>query len=373
MENGKWIITDGSRIVIEALARAGADCFIGYPITPANLLYQYAGRRFPLMLPAPDEITTLQWMCGLAATGRLPVTATSFPGFALMLESVNMAFMMELPMVIVLVQRLGPATGTATCGAQGDLMLLRGMISGGHQIPVLSPSDFSDCAGLSARAVWLAAEMRTPVVLLTSKEEMMTRKSVMPALPGEIHAVKREFYSGHDPYVPYDAGENLVPDFLPVTDSRWQVRLNASTHDRKGILQHSGREALENTGRLEEKPFRHLPRYTYYDFDEQKNADILIVSWGVSAAASRDAVRLLREKGQRASLLVARTLLPVPCVYYDIIDAYKKVVVVEENINAQFCSLLFGNRLPGNIIPVGSIGRMVSVDEIIKSTGSDDQ
>ena len=123
-------LTDGSRLIIEALARAGADAFIGYPITPANLLYQYGSQRMELMLPAPDEITTMQWMSGLSITGKLPVTATSFPGFALRVESINMAYMMELPMVIILVQRLGPATGTATCGAQGDLLLLNGIISG---------------------------------------------------------------------------------------------------------------------------------------------------------------------------------------------------------------------------------------------------
>lgn len=372
MNNKKTVITDGSRIVTESLARAGADCFIGYPITPANLLYQYASRRFPLMLPAPDEITALQWMCGLSATGRLPVTATSFPGLALMLESVNMAFMMELPMVIVVVQRLGPATGTATCGAQGDLMLLRGMISGGHQVPVLCPSDFNDCRELSARAVSLAAALRTPVVLLTSKEEMMTRKSFIPGPSGGIDAVKREFYSGESPYVPYDAGESLVPDFLPVGNDRWQVRLNASTHDKKGILQHSGEEALGNTRRLEEKPFCHLQDYTYYDLDEQE-AGTLIVSWGISAAAARDAARVLRERGKPVSLLVAKTLLPVPEIYYDIIDRYKKVVFVEENLNAQFATLLFGERLPGKIVAAGTIGRMAGVDEIINSTGLADR
>ena len=120
--NSRMVITDGSRLIIEALARAGAAAFIGYPITPANLLYSYAAARIPIMLPAPDEITTVQWMAGLSAGGKIPVTATSFPGYALMIESINMAFMMELPMVIILVQRLGPATGTATCGAQGDLL-----------------------------------------------------------------------------------------------------------------------------------------------------------------------------------------------------------------------------------------------------------
>ena len=122
------VLLDGSRLIVEALARAGADAYVGYPITPASLIYTYSSRRFPAALPAPDEITALQWMAGLAAAGHLPVTATSFPGFALMVESINMAYMMELPMLIILVQRLGPATGTATAGAQGDLLLLNGLL-----------------------------------------------------------------------------------------------------------------------------------------------------------------------------------------------------------------------------------------------------
>ena len=71
--------------------------------------------------------------------------ATSFPGFALMLESLNMVAMMELPLVLILVQRLGPSTGSATTGAQGDLLLLRGAISGGYPLPVLCPSTVPSC------------------------------------------------------------------------------------------------------------------------------------------------------------------------------------------------------------------------------------
>lgn len=170
-------LIDGSRLMTEALVRAGADVFIGYPITPANNLYLFSGQRFKTFFAAPDEITTLQWMSGFSTAGKLPVTATSFPGFALMLESINMAYMMELPMVIVLVQRLGPATGTATCGAQGDITLLNGMLSGGYSIPVLSTSEANDCWEMAANAVKTAAELRTPVILLTSKEEVMTQFS----------------------------------------------------------------------------------------------------------------------------------------------------------------------------------------------------
>jgi 2-oxoglutarate/2-oxoacid ferredoxin oxidoreductase subunit alpha len=364
---GKTIITDGSRLVIEAMARAGADSFIGYPITPANLLYQYGSRRFPLMFPAPDEITVLQWMAGLSACGRLPVTATSFPGFALMLESVNMAFMMELPMVIILVQRLGPATGTATCGAQGDISLLGGMISGGHRLPVLCPSDFGDCWMLSARAVALAAELRTPVVLLTSKEEMMTSKSFDISLLENIETVRRNFYDGDTPFISYHAGDSLVPGFLPVTDKKWQVRLNASTHDRNGILQHSNEEALDNTRRLDEKPVKHLDKYTFYDLDMQEGSDNLIVSYGITASAAREAVREIRDGGKAVSLLIVKTILPVPGKYYEIIDSFERVIIAEENINAQFASLLFGDRLPEKIVSVGGLGRMIGKKEIMEA------
>jgi len=359
------VIIDGSRIVTEAMARAGADAFIGYPITPANLLYQYGGKRFPLILPAPDEITTLQWMSGLSACGRIPVTATSFPGFALMLESVNMAFMMELPMVIVLVQRLGPATGTATCGAQGDIALLRGMISGGHQLPVLCASDFDDSWRLAARSVSLAAELRSPVVFLTSKEEMMTRKSFDLSRLEEITSVKREFYSGNAPYRSYDPGDGEVPAFLPVTNGSWQVRLNASTHDGKGILQHSTAEALENTRRLDGKARKHLQHYTYYDLDSQDDARSIILAYGVSASAAREAVVDIRESGKPAALLIVKTILPVPDIYYGITDNYERVIIVEENINAQFATILFGGRLPEKVRTVGGLGKMISKEDIL--------
>ncbi len=360
------VIVDGSCLVTEAMARAGAGAFIGYPITPANLLYQYSARRMPLFLPAPDEISAVQWMSGLAATGKLPVTATSFPGFALMLESLNMAFMMELPMVIVLVQRLGPATGTATCGAQGDLALLRGMISGGHQIPVLCGADFESAWRLSAEAVHVAARLRTPVVYLTSKEEMMTKKSFDLSLLDYITAAEIPVFSGEGTYRSYEPGENGIPSFLPVGNPAWQVRLNASTHDRDGILKHSTAEALGNTMRLEEKSRRHLGGYTHYEYDSQEGAEVLVISYGVTASAAREAVSGIRESGKKVSLLVPGTILPVPDEYYDMSEKYERVVVAEENINAQYARLLFGEKLPERIRTMGAVGRMITGGEIRK-------
>lgn len=363
--NSKMVITDGSRLMIEAMVRAGADAFIGYPITPANLLYSYSASRMPMMLPAPDEITTLQWMTGLAAGGKLPVTATSFPGYALMIESINMAFMMEMPMVIVLVQRLGPSTGTATCGAQGDLNLLHGQISGGHQLPVLCISNYHDCWTLSAEAIKLALKLRTPVIVLTSKEGVMTQRSFDLSVLEEIKPVGRKRYTSSNPYIPYKTDSSLVPDFLEVGNTNHQVRITASTHDTKGILQHSTPEALANTIRLENKAAHHLSEFTFYHLDEQPGAMKLIIAFDISSNAAIDAVSIMRKQGERVSILIPKTLFPIPDKYYEIMDKYDKVVIVEENINAQYARILFGHRLPSKVTSVGSIGKMITPQEII--------
>jgi len=359
------VLLDGSRLIIEAMARAGADVFIGYPITPANLLYRYGTQRFATAMAAPDEISTLQWMAGFSATGRIPVTATSFPGFALMVESINMAYMMELPMVVILSQRLGPASGTATCGAQGDLLMLNGVISGGYPVPTLCISNPEDCWQIAAAAVETAVKLRSPVVLLTSKEMVMTTLSFDLGTLPEIEPVERQFYDGDTTFRPYQPQENGVPAFLPVGNAKHQVRLTASTHDTAGVLRGASGEALANTKRLPEKTIGNLPEYTYYDLAETEGADTIIVSHGISSQAAREAQTMLTQSGKPTSLLIAKTLCPVPPVYGEIVTKYRRVVVAEENYGGQFRQMLFGRFPRDGVSGVNAVGRLITPQEII--------
>jgi 2-oxoglutarate ferredoxin oxidoreductase subunit alpha len=356
---------DGSRLITESCVRAGADIFIGYPITPANLLYLYAGKRYPKMMAAPDEITTLQWMAGFAATGHIPVTATSFPGYALMIESINMAFMMELPMVIILVQRLGPATGTATAGAMGDLLVVNGTISGGFNLPSFSISSMKDCWDLPPKAIETAVKLRTPVVLLTSKEMIMTLCSFDLSDLENIDRKQMKLYEGNGQYFPYKPDNEGIPPFLPLTQNIHQIRFTASTHDMKGILQNSSPEAINNTKRLQNKIINHLDSYSFYEADEQAGADTLIVSYDVSAQAAREAATIIRAEGKKVSLLIAKTILPVPDVYIDIISRYPRVVIAEENLDGQFRNLLFGKAGRKGVTGVNGIAKMISPEAII--------
>ena len=360
------VLVDGSLLVTEAMVQAGAEVFVGYPITPANLLYAYGRKRFPMFFPASDEITALQWVTGFAAAGKFAVTATSFPGFALMIETINMAYMMEMPMVIVLVQRLGPSTGSATAGAQGDLLLLRSCISGGHPLPVLCPSDNTDCWKLAAESISLSQKLRTPVILLTSKEMMMTSGSFDISQLPEITVLEKQYYNSDKPYKPYLPGNDMVPPMLPLGNDKHQVRINASTHDADGMIKKATVEALSNTRRLNEKVRQRINEYTYFYLDEQTGSDTLIVTYGISAAAARDAVSLIRNDGQKISLLIVKTLLPVPPEILDIYERFSNIIFVEENIDGSYKEIIYGQRPSENIRSVNKFGKMISPSEIVK-------
>jgi len=363
MRNQQVLLTDGSRVLIESLAMAGGDVFIGYPITPANLLYGYGQQRFPEFFPAPDEISALQWCCGYSAVGKLPVTATSFPGFALMLESLNMAFMMELSMIIILVQRLGPSTGSATVGSQGDLLLLQGAISGGYPLPVFCPADFQDCWELGRLAVEAAIRLRTPVVLLTSKEMMMTERSLsrstLPIFETTEHSPQIHASLNSYPFTP-----DLTPPFAPVGNPHYPVRLNASTHDSSGLIRNSTPEAMKNTERLRDKIVMRMNEYACFDHDVDERSRTLLVTFGISHGAVRKAVEDLRDRKIYVDRLTMKTMLPIPWSVLEMMDRYSHVFVIEENITGTLKQIIFGSRKLPHVHSIGRIGRMIAPDEI---------
>lgn len=361
-----YSLVDGSKLIVEALVQSGVEAFVSYPITPANWINQYASQRFPTMTFAPDEITVAQWIAGLSAAGKLSATATSFPGLALMVESVNMSFMMELPMIIVIAQRLGPSTGSATVGAQGDLMFLNSLISGGYNIPVFSISNLTDCWTVTEKAVHAAVELRTPVVLLTSKEMIMTSRSIdLSSLP-ELKKAQFDYYQDSKPYTPYEANDKLVPPFLSLTNNDHQVRINSSTHDDTGTIKKATKAALGNTIRLHNKIQRRINEFLVYEHDEDKDKNILIVSYDITAESTREAVKQLRASGVNVSALYVKTIIPFAKELMAIINEYENVIFAEENLTGLLVKMIYGNNPPKNISKVNRIGAMISPLEIIK-------
>ncbi|KAA3637777.1 MAG: hypothetical protein DWQ02_06240 [Bacteroidetes bacterium] len=364
-EKSNQVLIDGSKIITEACVRSGADAFVGYPITPSNLFYRYSQKRFPLFMAGPDEISVLQWMTGMSAAGKFPVTATSFPGLALMVESLNMAYMMEMPMLLVLVQRLGPSTGSATTGAQGDLKFLNGIISGGYPMPVFCPSNYEEAWVLTNKAIHTAVELRTPVILLTSKEMVMTQRSFdLSDLP-EIKKVERPTFSPKGTYKAYLADDSLVPPFIPLGNDDHQVRINSSTHDNEGLIRKGTPESLDNTRRLKKKMEKALPDMAFYSLDEEPFATDLIVTYGISTDAARDALKQLREADYKVSLLTINTLLPVPGEVLRILDRYEHITFVEENLSGLLREVIYGQMPRAGVRSVNKIGSMIDPSEIV--------
>ena len=152
-------LTDGSHLVAKGALHAGVDFFVGYPITPASGIYSEMIRS-GVGISAPDEITSLQYLIGASLNGHKAMTATSGPGFLLMAEGIGAALAMEAALTVVLVQRLGPATGSATMNAQGDVGLVSNIISGGFVVPVLCPSSVEECAEMTVHPVNVSEQLR---------------------------------------------------------------------------------------------------------------------------------------------------------------------------------------------------------------------
>jgi len=376
-EGAGAVLTSASKLIAEAAGLAGADVFVYYSITPANLIHQFSATSMPAILAAQDEITAIQMMAGFSATGKFPVTATSFPGLALMVESINMAFMMELPMLIILVQRLGPSTGSATTNAQGDLLMLRGLVSGGFQVPVYCPSSPQECAVLTRTAMDTSIRLRTPVVLLTSKEMVMTQFSLPPESIPRISPVERTGMDGVPECLPYDAGECLVPPFVPLGNDERLTRLNASSHGKDGITGKASNEVIANTRRLKWKVDRGLEGSSLMELEEPSRegsdptGNVLLVTYGITSGAVRRARNvLLEDHGTNVSICTIKSLLPIPTELCTLVERYDRVLFVEENLTGQLMELVVGARGRPGIRHLGAIGEMVLPGDIVKEVVS---
>jgi 2-oxoglutarate ferredoxin oxidoreductase subunit alpha len=357
-------------MLAEGALDAGCGFFAGYPITPASEIYETMMRELParggLALSAPDEISALCYCVGASLRGLKVMTATSGPGWALMIETLQYALMTETPAVIALVQRLGPSTGGATQGGQGDLWSAAFAVSGGYSVPVFAPSDAVECYQLAVHAFDWSERLRTPVVVLSDKEVAMTIDTVdTDALRPAVVATRRS-HVGAAPFVPYAfETPDEPPPFAPVGGAT-KVTATGSAHDRSGRLRKNDPEVLDVLRHLERKIAAHADEMARTGEDLDPRAELLLVSWGVTARAARAALAELRRSGLRVSLFQPLTLLPLPRrALARALEGVRSVVVAEENLGGQY-RLLLAPWLDGRrSVGVNGIGRMISPGEIV--------
>ncbi len=328
---------EGNEAVALGAMAAGCRFFAGYPITPATTIYNAMLKYLPpqggVCLQGEDEIASIGYCLGASMAGYKVLTATSGPGISLYSEQISFAIGSEIPLVIVNVQRLGPSTGSATKGADRDVQFMRWGSSSGLPVIVLAPVDAADCYRLTVHAFNLAERYRCPVFLASNKEIAMTRESVDIDAIELPDIVTRRPANRDTSFLPFATeGDDTVPNFLPIGDQTL-VRQTSSTHGANGYITVDPEEINAFQHRLEQKLKAHVDEYTFFSHDLDSQAKTLVVTYGVTARAARVAVAASRAAGKPASLLIPKTLWPVPeRLIVDTAAAYERVVVVEMNM-----------------------------------------
>ncbi len=330
---------DGAELIARGAIDIGCDFFAGYPITPASPILTYMLRALPKVggigIEAEDEIGSISMTIGAAVTGARAMTATSGPGISLYSENVGLAIMGEVPLVIVDVQRLGPATGGATTVAQGDVQFLRWCTSGGYPIIALCPSDAAECYTLIQRCFNLAEQYRTPVFLATDKETVMTQAAIDTDTGLERLAPVKRTYTTAAPgaFLPYPLGEPAAtPAFAAFGDADNFVRFTGSSHDERGMLTKKSETVARLNEHLLEKVQAHAAELEMVRYDPQEGAETLVIAFGISARSMQEAVVSARSRGRRVSQLIVQSLWPVPALALRrALSDHRRVVVPELN------------------------------------------
>ncbi len=263
-------LMEGNEAIGRGAIAAGCRFFAGYPITPAttvlNTMLTLLPPRGGICLQAEDEIASIGACLGASMAGLKVLTATSGPGISLYSEHISFAVGSEIPIVIVDVQRLGPSTGSATRGADGDINFLRWGNSGGMPVVVLAPVDVADCFTLTVHAFNLAEKYRCPVFIASNKEIAMTRESVDINSLEIPQIVYRNQPPDGRPFLPFQIRSNQnVPDFLPI-GAEIPVRQTSSTHGADGYITIDQNEIARLLNRLKSKLESAVAKFSFHEF-----------------------------------------------------------------------------------------------------------
>ncbi|MBN1830605.1 MAG: pyruvate flavodoxin/ferredoxin oxidoreductase [Deltaproteobacteria bacterium] len=330
-------LLEGNEAIARGAVYSGCRFFAGYPITPAtsisNTMLQLLPPLGGICIQGEDEIASIGYCLGASMAGMKVMTATSGPGMSLYSENVSFAIGSEIPIVIVDVQRLGPSTGSATRGADGDIQFMQWGNSGGLPVIVLAPVDVKDCFVLTMHAFNLAEEYRCPVFVASNKEIGLTRESI------DLDTVERPaIYTRAAPqegksFLPFGTPPGrMVPDFLPI-GGETLVRQTSSTHGPNGYITVDPDEIGGIRQRLKDKLISNVDQYSYYEEYRKEAADTLLITYGVTARAARDLFHNQGADSRPFSLLVLKTLWPVPeSLIQEKARAVKRVVMVEMNL-----------------------------------------
>ena len=259
-----------------------------------------------------DELASLAVVLGASWAGIKAMTVTSGPGFSLMMEHIGLGAMLETPCVLINVQRGGPSTGLPTLPGQADMMQARWGSHGDYEIIALSPNSPQECFDLTIEAFNLSEMYRVPVLVMTDEcVGHMTEKVVIPPAE-EIEILPRRWYQGpKDHYLPYKPDEDLVPPMVKAGDG-YRFHITGLTHDERGYPVINAECQERCVRRLVEKIRRNAEKIIRIQEEETEDAEVILLSYGISSRVSYRAVEQARKEGIKVGTLRLITVWPFP-------------------------------------------------------------
>ncbi len=331
------IVTNGNTAIGLGVLASGMDCLAMYPITPATSASHYLADVFHLtggfMHQAEDEIAAAAYAVGSSYSGKTAVTITSGPGMALKTETLGLAVMCEVPLVVVNVQRGGPATGQPTKIEQGDLLSAIYSMPGDAPKIVMAPATISECFHFVITARKLAEAFRTPVIILTDANlATAVQPYDRPDPQAEWLAAPIDQSEWDKNIPPYDWDEEtgLSPRPIPGQPGGEYV-LTGLAHTKRSKVAYdsmSNQIGCNMRSRKISAVAATLQRPEIYG---DKEGDILVVSWGSTMGAVQEAVDRMRADGHKISNVHLRFLHPFEKDLKEIFSNFKKVMTVELN------------------------------------------
>jgi 2-oxoglutarate ferredoxin oxidoreductase subunit alpha len=364
----------GDHACAEGAIAAGLDFFGGYPITPSTEIAERIAHRLPSLggrfVQMEDELGSIAAIIGASAAGARSFTATSGPGFSLMMENIGLAAMMEIPCVIADVQRASPSTGLPTMVGQSDILQARWGSHGDYGIVAYCPASPQECFDLTVRAFNVADQYRIPAFILMDEivGHMTERVQIPPA--EELQLVERKgprHPPDAKPFLSFAPDEDMVPPIAHAGEG-YKVHMTGLTHDERGYPAMTADVHNQLVNRLVDKVRLNAADIAMYEEVDTEDADTIVISFGCTARSARHAVAQARTEGLKCGLLRPITVWPFPeARIRELIDAgkVKRFIVPEVNLGQLRREIERLTQLP--VIRLNHAGgAMPSPDEILE-------
>ncbi|MCR5346828.1 MAG: 2-oxoacid:acceptor oxidoreductase subunit alpha [Fretibacterium sp.] len=307
----------GNTAMAHGALAAGCNFFGGYPITPSTEIAEVMAEELPKkgghFMQMEDEIGGIAAAIGASIAGAKALTATSGPGFSLKQENLGLAYIAEIPIVVVDVMRGGPSTGTPTKISQGDVMQARWGTHGDHATICYSPSSVQECYDLAIKAFNNAERFRQPVLILGDEVVGHMREKVVTQDPAKLKLVNRVKPSVKpEEFTPYKPNPATgVPEMAAFGDGySWHV--TGLTTNEWGFPTNDNAEIEKKNLRLLSKVDRARDEIVEFEAESMEGASVVIVAYGSVGRSALRAVRDARKEGIAAGFFRPITLWPFP-------------------------------------------------------------